>query len=188
MAPTISELKEAFSNLEKSAINMGLVINQEKTVYMYGGKDITLQQDFVIGNHTFKRVDNFKYLVTMDNKMNNRSVEVNARLTTANRAYYGLQYHMKSRIISGYIKTLLYKILIRPVLTYGAETWVLSKQDKHRLSIFDRKILRRIYGPVIDGVRWRIRTNPELFQLYGDNDVKFYKLSSLRWAGRHTPG
>jgi hypothetical protein len=43
MAHTISGLKEAFSILEKSARSMGLVINQEKTVYMYSGKDITLQ-------------------------------------------------------------------------------------------------------------------------------------------------
>ena len=35
--------------------------------------------------------------------------------------------------------TVLYKTLIRP------ETWVLSKQDEHRLSIFEREILRRIY-------------------------------------------
>ena len=44
-----------------------------------------------------------------------------------------------------------FKGLIRPVLTYGAETWVLSKQDEHHLSIFERKILRRIYDPVMDG-------------------------------------
>jgi sorting nexin-29 len=98
MARTINGLKEAFSDLEKSARNTGLVTNQEKTVYMHIGKDITLQQDLVIGNHTCKRVDNFKYLGTMVNKMNNRPVEVNAQLTTANRSYYGLQYHMKSRI------------------------------------------------------------------------------------------
>jgi hypothetical protein len=31
---------------------------------------------------------------------------------------------------------------------------------------------------------WRIRTNQELYQLYGENDiVKFCKLSRLRWAG-----
>jgi len=107
-----------------------------------------------------------------------------SRLTMANRAYYGLQNHMKSRIISRNTKTLLYKTLIRPVLTYGAETWVLSKQDEHRLSIFERKILRRIYGPVMDVGRWRIRTNQELYQQCGENDtVKFCKLSRLRWAG-----
>ena len=65
---------------------MGLVINQEKTVYTHGGKDTKLHQDLAIGNYVIKRVDNFKYLGTMVNKMNNRSVEVNARLTMANRA------------------------------------------------------------------------------------------------------
>jgi hypothetical protein len=63
-------------------------------------------------------------------------------------------------------------------------SWVLSKQDEHRLSTFKRKILRRIYGPVIDGGRWRIRTNQEHFHLHGENEiVKFCKLSRLRWTG-----
>ena len=56
---------------------MGLVINQEKTVYMYSGKDTTLHQDLAIGNYIFKRVDSFKYMGTMVNKTNNRSVEAN---------------------------------------------------------------------------------------------------------------
>ena len=107
MARTIPGLNETFLNLEKYARNMGLVTNQENTVHMCSGKDTTLHQDFAIGNYTFKRVDNFKYLGTMVNKMNNRSVEVNARLTMANRAYYGLQKHMKSRIISRNIKIIL---------------------------------------------------------------------------------
>ena len=151
---------------------------------MHSGKDTILHQDLAVGSYVIKRVDNFKYLGTMVNKMNNRSVEVNARLTMANRAYYGLQNHMKSRIISRNTKTLLYKTLIRPALTYGAETWVLSKQDEHRLSIFERKILRIIYGPVMNRGSWRIRTNQELYQLCGEDDiVKFCKLSRLRWAG-----
>ena len=139
MAHTIPGLNESFLNLEKTARNMGLVINQEKMVYMHSGKDTTLHQDLAIGNYVFKRVDNFKYLDTVVNKMNNRSVEVNARLIMANRAYCGLQNHMKSRNISRNIKTLFCKTLIRPVLAYGAETWVLSKQDEHRLSIFELK-------------------------------------------------
>jgi sorting nexin-29 len=78
MARTIPGLIEAFLNLEKSARNMGLVVNQEKTVYMHSGKDTILHQDLAIGNYVIKRVDNFKYLGSMVNKMNNRSVEVNA--------------------------------------------------------------------------------------------------------------
>jgi hypothetical protein len=81
--------------------------------------DTTLHQEISIGNYVFKRMDNFKCLCTMVNKMNSRSVEVKARLTMANRAYYGLQNHMKSRIISRNTKTLLYKTLIIPVLFWG---------------------------------------------------------------------
>jgi ribosomal protein S3 len=79
MARTVPGLKEAFLNLEKFARKMELVLNQEKTVYMHSGKDTILHQDFTIGNYTSKRVDNFKYLGAVVNKMNNRSVEVNAR-------------------------------------------------------------------------------------------------------------
>jgi hypothetical protein len=38
---------------------------------------------------------------------------------------------------------------------YGAETWVLSKADELRLGVFERKILRRIYGLVCEGAIWR---------------------------------
>ena len=78
MAHTTPGLNEGFLNLEKSARYMGLLINQEKTVYMYSGKDTSSRQNLVIGNYTFKSVDNFKYLGTMVNKMNDRTVEMNA--------------------------------------------------------------------------------------------------------------
>jgi hypothetical protein len=49
------------------------------------------------------------------------------------------------------------------------------------------KILRKIYGPVMDWGRWRIRTNQELYQLCGENDIaKFCNLSRLKWAGHFT--
>jgi hypothetical protein len=38
---------------------------------------------------------------------------------------------------------------------FGAETWVLSKADELRLGVFERKILRRIYGPIYEGAAWR---------------------------------
>jgi hypothetical protein len=64
------------------------------------------------------------------------------------------------------------------------QTWALSKSDEARLGGFERKILRKIYGAVLDGGRWHRRANNELYQLYDDPDlVKFMKLSRFSWAG-----
>ena len=72
----------------------------------------------------------------------------------------------------------------KPVLMCGTETWVLSKADELRLGVFERKILRRIYGPVCEGVIWRWRCNEELYRLYDETDlVTTAGITRLGWAG-----
>ena len=74
--------------------------------------------------------------------------------------------------------------LIKPVLMFGAETWVLSKADELRLGVFERKILRKIYGPICEGAAWRSRYNEELYRLYDESDlVTTVRITRLRWAG-----
>ena len=70
----------------------------------------------------------------------------------------------------------------------GAETWVLSKAHVLCLGIFERKILRRIYGPICEGATWRSRYkyNEELYRLYDETDlVTTIRITRLRWTG-HT--
>ena len=54
---------------------------------------------------------------------------------------------------------------------YGVETWVLSQVDELGLGVFERKILRRIYGSMCDEVVWRSRYNQELYRLYDEADL-----------------
>jgi hypothetical protein len=79
----------------------------------------------------------------------------------------------------------IYRTLIRPVVTYGSETWVMSAADENALRVFERKVLRRIYGPVREGERWRIRSNRGLEEiLKGEDIVRFVKSRRLAWP-RH---
>ena len=68
-------------------------------------------------------------------------------------------------------KLTIHKTLIRPVLMYGAENWILSKADESRLGVFERKIVRRICGPICEEATWRSRYNEELYCLYDETDL-----------------
>ena len=53
--------------------------------------------------------------------------------------------------------------VVRPTVTYGCETWAMTVTEQNRLLVFERKVLRKIYGPTLDndGI-WKIKTNEEL--------------------------
>jgi len=42
---------------------------------------------------------------------------------------------------------MLYQTLIEPILCYESVTWTLTQTSEQMLNTFERKILRRIYGP-----------------------------------------
>ena len=82
-------------------------------------------------------------------------------------------------------KLKLYWSIIRPIVTYGCETWVLKETIKNKLMVFERKVLRRIFGPTKerDGAR-RIKTNDELDELIRHwNIINHIKAQRLSWFG-----
>ena len=90
----------------------------------------------------------------------------------------------KAKNINRKRKVIIYKTLIKPVLIYGVETWVLSKADELCLGVFERKILRRIFESIFEEATWRLRYNEELYHLYDEVDlVTTVKINRLRWAG-----
>jgi hypothetical protein len=62
------------------------------------------------------------------------------------------------------IKIYLKNTIMDKTLTYALETWILTKRDRKRTNIFERKVYRRILGSVYDNEKenWRILTNKEI--------------------------
>jgi hypothetical protein len=116
-----------------------------------GTKKKYVENVFKVKNMTFERFNSFMYLGTLITTDNNASAKINNRITLANRSYFGLVNILKAKDINRKYKVIMYKTLIKQVLMYGVEAWVLSKVDEAHLGVFERKILRRIYGPLCEG-------------------------------------
>jgi hypothetical protein len=59
-----------------------------------------------------------------------------------------------------------------------------EKKDENTLRRFERKIMRRIYGPVRQGREWRTRNNEEIDNIIRKKDiVRFVKARKISWIG-----
>jgi hypothetical protein len=122
-----------------------------------------------------EQVKSFKYLGSIVNGNNSIEEEIKERIILGNKAYYANQALLKSKLLSKKAKLKIYWTLVRSVITYACETWVLKETIKQKLLVFERKILRRIFGPTKerDGTR-RIKTNDELNKLIGHKTIINY--------------
>jgi len=94
-----------------------------------------------------EEVSNVKYLGTIITNDNLIEEEIKERIAAGNGAYFMNKKIFQSKLISNKSKIKLYKALIRPVVVYGTEGWVLTENIKQKLLVFERRILRRIFGP-----------------------------------------
>jgi len=137
-----------------------------------------------VGPYKFEVLHRFNYLGSNVNCNNDISEEIHKRILAANRCFHGLRKHLRSYLTSRNTKTLMYKVLIRPVLTYVSETWTLSKTNERQLGLFERRVLRCIFGAKQENGTWRKRYNHELYELFNDsNIVNYIKTKRLAWAG-----
>jgi hypothetical protein len=101
-------------------------------------------------NSSFERVEQFIYLeITLTNR-NSIQEEIKSRLKSENSYYHSVQNLLSSRLLSKNIKIKIYRTIILPVVLYGCETWSLTLREKHKLRVFQNRVLRRIFGPKKD--------------------------------------
>jgi hypothetical protein len=177
-----------FNTLEEKSRIVGLThtINEGKTKYMNMSASEARKgtQSATFGQYNFESVKNFSYLGSVLNNENWVTEEINRWIMAGHRAYFTNVKLLKSTLLSRHSKVKIYRTLFRPVVTYGLEKWTMSAADENALRVFERKVLRRIYGPVREGERWRIRSNRELEEiLKGEDIVRFVKSRWLAWLG-----
>jgi hypothetical protein len=56
----------------------------------------------------------------------------------------------KNKHISIKLNIRLKNTIVDKMLTYASEIWILTNRDRKQMNIFERKVYRRILGPVYD--------------------------------------
>jgi hypothetical protein len=129
-------------------------------------------------------VDHWSYLGNIIGNTNNNNKCIKGRIRMGNKAYYANRQLVNSSLISRNNKLQIYRTLVCPVVTYGSESWTLTMEEERALVVFERKILRKIYGPVKENKLWRIQRNDELEAITkGENIVRFIKCQTIQWLG-----
>jgi hypothetical protein len=94
--------------------------------------------------------------------------ELRNRIVLANNGFKGKS---KSNFLTLSTKFRLYKTLLRPVLMYGSESWLLTRSNEWRLSVLERKMFQGTFGAVCENRFWHIKHNNELHQLFSEPNI-----------------
>jgi hypothetical protein len=119
--------------LEGEAAKVGLKINEQNTKYMIAARNDRAMRD--VGQNVAISNKHFEVVTEFVTPTNDMSLEIQRRIQTANRCFFRLSSHLSRQT-----KFTIHKTLIRPVLLYGSETWVLTKRVENQLLVFERKV------------------------------------------------
>jgi hypothetical protein len=141
-------IKKTLEEMVAITKQIGLQMNDTKTKYMLNRQVGNKVMEMELMGKKYGKVESFIYLGAMITSLNGIETEIKSKIAVGNKCYYALGTILKRRSISQPIKIRLYKTIIRPVVTYGAETWTVTSKMEKMLMTWERKILRKIYGPI----------------------------------------
>jgi len=74
--------------------------------------------------------------------------------------------HFKVQNKSRNTKLRVFRTVVRPVIRCAAETWSRDVKETNFLVVLERKVLRKITGPVKKNDEWRSKTDTEPRDIY----------------------
>jgi hypothetical protein len=104
--------------LGREAVKVGLKVNEQKTKYMIAAQN-DRGQSVAIGEKHFEVAKKIVYLGSLMTPTNAVSLEIQRRIQTANKCFFGLRKHLQSSHLSRQTKFTIHKTLILPVQKRG---------------------------------------------------------------------
>ena len=149
-----------------------------KTKVMFN--DHVIKSTITVNNKIIEEVDRYVYLGKTVKQDGELLPEINKRIALGWAAFGKVENIMKSRKSSMKIKRRLFNECILPVMTYGSETWTLSKPIIEKLSVAQHKMERIMLGITL---RDKKRNSWIRQQTSVTDIIDYVKKSKHRWAG-----
>ena len=133
-------IQRTLTELENKGRQVGLTINTSKTKVLTND----LEHDLFINGEKIEYVQEFQYLGQIISFENRQDKEIERRITNSWKAFWKLKAYLTSKEIQMKTKKRLFEMCILPVMTYGAQTWSLTKQQQNKLRVMQRAMERRM--------------------------------------------
>lgn len=127
-------------------------MNTQKTKVMTNGKEKAIQ----VNSQVIEYVKKYFYLGQLISLIDSTSKEIDRRIGNAWKQYWALKEIMKNRETKICIKRKLFNTCILPILTYGCQTWAMTKSQNKRLETCQNTMERSMLGKKLSD---RIRTS-----------------------------
>ena len=140
------------------------------------------EEDLEINNNTINKTVKFTYLgsvITSDGKI---ETEINSRIAKYSKNVGALYPLLRDPHIHKRIKTHIYNSILKPILLYACETWVMTERLKSKIQAAEMRVLRLIFGVT---KRDRVRNTTIRAALKVEPIILQIEKCQLRWFG-HT--
>ena len=140
LAGTKEELIELVERVRRASEKAGLYLNVGKTKVMTTG-DIG---EVTVDGKDIEVVTKFVFLGALITKDGLCEKEVRRRIAMGKATMGGLTSIWKDRGVTMETKVKLVKVLVFPIVLYGAETWTLRKHERRKIDAFELWCWRRV--------------------------------------------
>ena len=140
MAESEEELKDLLMKVKEENINVGLVLNIQKTKIMASGPITSWEID----GETVETVSDFVFFGSKITADGDSSHEIQRHLLLGRKVMTNLDSIFKSRDITLSTKVCLVKAIVFPVAMYGCQSWTVKKAEHQRIDAFELWCWRRL--------------------------------------------
>jgi hypothetical protein len=104
--------------------------NSDRLISKTSGRCVAVKKHRAEVHFSCARVLTICTMGTLISNDNSVQKEIQRRILAGNRTYFATISLFGNRLLSRATKIRLYKALIRPVVTYGAETWTMTRKEE----------------------------------------------------------